>query len=819
MYYEGWGREGYITDRDAPYIDGGEVAATSVWSASDGIKLKNGDYYMVKNNSNALTLSTSAANGDWTWDGANNRLYIATNSSTYYLRFIYDYFGLHTKVNSVYLFEKTDIHTEIDPYEASEIQLLSADELNLYKGNTADLSAQVLPLTAEDRTVDWSSSNSAVATVDESGRVTAVGAGSAVITAAAHSNPSLIAQCKVKVVSINKNLNSIIWDEAGGVYFSRFNANSLPAWTKLHDDAEGQQLASAFMQSSSNLYAATLDASSAETVLYTVNRNSYAMTEYGVNYLWATDMAIAATTYASYVGMAYTFGTYLVAGPIAPGDDGEGGTYCGLPYAADDFSETTGGAYFAGIACESRSSAGGTFFVLDENGVIWKSTLGLNSNSFEFSELEMVVDTGVSTSFLYQNLYYDGTYLYWGHTADNIAELIIINPDTGAIYHAGNFGEGVWPVTGMYVDGSVAPAGTGDETMGAELPADLTHVATRAELMTDEVMARFTAEAARFGVTGDSGEFAAEPDQDSNETETVELEEEPAVYELPVEDLEEPVVDLLPVEPELPGEYDSVPGTPDGARFRRSSLRGAEAGAPQGETVTVTLSEDEDAANGVIELVFDPQYLTFVSAEAADSEVYYSCNSAQSGLVRLAYARKSAGAVSFSVAFTDLCDDSGLTVTTTQRDANLALEETEELCRVVVTDHNTGAAETLSGKAFYTVGETVAFTVSADKACLAAVRAADGSYTVLTSADPGTGSYSFTVEGKCAVELVYKGDVNADGRISAVDAILAKRAAVGRFTPEGLALAAGDLNGDGSLTTADAFLIARAAIRLQTIDW
>jgi hypothetical protein len=22
MYYEGWGREGYIADRDAPYVDG-----------------------------------------------------------------------------------------------------------------------------------------------------------------------------------------------------------------------------------------------------------------------------------------------------------------------------------------------------------------------------------------------------------------------------------------------------------------------------------------------------------------------------------------------------------------------------------------------------------------------------------------------------------------------------------------------------------------------------------------------------------------------------------------------------------------------------
>ena len=69
------------------------------------------------------------------------------------MRYIDNGFKLRRNgTDSVYLYEKTDIHTEVDPYEASEIQLLSADELNLYKGNTADLTAKVLPLTAEDRT-------------------------------------------------------------------------------------------------------------------------------------------------------------------------------------------------------------------------------------------------------------------------------------------------------------------------------------------------------------------------------------------------------------------------------------------------------------------------------------------------------------------------------------------------------------------------------------------------------------------------------------------------------------------------------------------
>ena len=60
-----------------------------------------------------------------------------------------------------------------------------------------------------------------------------------------------------------------------------------------------------------------------------------------------------------------------------------------------------------------------------------------------FDTPTLVVDTGMSAGLLYQTLYYDGTYLYWGRMGDNTAELIIINPTSKAIYHAGDFGDGV----------------------------------------------------------------------------------------------------------------------------------------------------------------------------------------------------------------------------------------------------------------------------------------------------------------------------------------------------------------------------------------
>jgi len=55
--------------------------------------------------------------------------------------------------------------------------------INLNRGQTRQFSATVLPTNATNRNVTWHSSNTRIATVNASGRVTAVGAGTAVITA------------------------------------------------------------------------------------------------------------------------------------------------------------------------------------------------------------------------------------------------------------------------------------------------------------------------------------------------------------------------------------------------------------------------------------------------------------------------------------------------------------------------------------------------------------------------------------------------------------------------------------------------------------
>ena len=78
---------------------------------------------------------------------------------------------------------------------------LDKSELSLVVGEYSNVSAEVTPENATNRNITWSSNNTGVATVDSNGKVTAVSAGTATITATAADGSGISASCKVTVTN------------------------------------------------------------------------------------------------------------------------------------------------------------------------------------------------------------------------------------------------------------------------------------------------------------------------------------------------------------------------------------------------------------------------------------------------------------------------------------------------------------------------------------------------------------------------------------------------------------------------------------------
>ena len=96
-----------------------------------------------------------------------------------------------------------DIFGEWDkPGSVTSISLTKTT-LSLVVGEAdVTLTYTIEPANATDNTVTWSSDNTAVATVDATGRVHAVAVGTAIITATANDDSGVKATCKVTVQPI-----------------------------------------------------------------------------------------------------------------------------------------------------------------------------------------------------------------------------------------------------------------------------------------------------------------------------------------------------------------------------------------------------------------------------------------------------------------------------------------------------------------------------------------------------------------------------------------------------------------------------------------
>ena len=104
-------------------------------------------------------------------------------------------------------YTETCIVTVVDKITPVTSVKLNKESLTLTVGQNETLTATVMPGNAMDKTVTWSSDNESVATVNNNGGITAVGAGTAVISAT--SINGIKGTCTITVTGVESSLSEL----------------------------------------------------------------------------------------------------------------------------------------------------------------------------------------------------------------------------------------------------------------------------------------------------------------------------------------------------------------------------------------------------------------------------------------------------------------------------------------------------------------------------------------------------------------------------------------------------------------------------------
>ena len=108
---------------------------------------------------------------------------------------------------------------------------LNKSELDVIRGTTAQLTANVQPWTATDRTVTWTSADESIATVNKYGVVTGVKEGTTTIRATSNLDSTMYAECTVNVEILDVTINGTLLDAEGSPMFYSWNMASDETWT------------------------------------------------------------------------------------------------------------------------------------------------------------------------------------------------------------------------------------------------------------------------------------------------------------------------------------------------------------------------------------------------------------------------------------------------------------------------------------------------------------------------------------------------------------------------------------------------------------
>ncbi len=333
---------------------------------------------------------------------------------------------------------------------------LDQEEYHVLKNSQVQAYATITPWSI-DESCEWTIEDESIATVDQNGVITGVTVGETTLTVKALAGDQPSASAKVVVDEINKNLNAVIWDENGEIWFTGFNVSKIPEYEKISDSIN-LPLSSITYDEYGRMFGASLDSETLVSTLYAIDESTYTVTEIGTNSdgIGYMDLCMAPAMGGNVLYSVYGYNLLLL--------DATSGELL----TAINLKDDTSGNYLVGVAYDRLvlyRDAGiymDYIWLIDQKSNLYRMGLYIYGDQIYKTSMQNGGTIADPVDIPYwQSLYFDGESIYFSrfNYDDNKVELAMVYDIFGLSLpvSAGYFANSVWPVGGLYEQGEYEP--------------------------------------------------------------------------------------------------------------------------------------------------------------------------------------------------------------------------------------------------------------------------------------------------------------------------------------------------------------------------
>ncbi|MBQ7144091.1 MAG: S8 family serine peptidase [Oscillospiraceae bacterium] len=341
--------------------------------------------------------------------------------------------------------------------EATGVEALPED-MNLLRGMTGVITANVFPWTLEDKDVTFESADTSIATVNAKGEVKAVAVGETDVTVTTVAAPNLTATVHVTVEEPPvAELRGIVWNEEGKGMASVFSTDATNEWEGLAE--VGQLRWGALVDDT--VYGST------EDMMVAFDADTYELTELGgivSDWIPGDADALPADMADAYGALVSSGHVGRVIGPSYYGNyltmiDPESGSLIYFDLSDDFGSDPMALISYIGrgdYAEEYEDCA--FYYVATESGTLYVFILTMDGYLYMEEAGSMSIDlTGTAdpTNETWGSMVYDAEsgFLFitlYNGSGESAVLYTVDAEDPSVCAELGDFNKDVWPVTGLY---------------------------------------------------------------------------------------------------------------------------------------------------------------------------------------------------------------------------------------------------------------------------------------------------------------------------------------------------------------------------------